>query len=146
MAVWTTAKARAAMVGAVLVALMVSSVSWFQARTTLSPVAARAGWGRPTVATRPTSQDEHQADDRGELAHLPPPFCSPTRSGATPPTGVASRAGTLAGARTGNARAGRVRACRSASKTLRTGSATGPARARSPARSYPQPGQWRQIT
>jgi hypothetical protein len=39
-----------------------------------------------------------------------------------------------------------VRACRSASKTLRTGSATGPARVTSPARSYPQPGQWRQIT
>src|SRR5512132_4092406 len=53
MAVCTTANARAAMLGPVLVATMASSTCWFQARTTLSPLPARAGWGLPTVATRP---------------------------------------------------------------------------------------------
>jgi hypothetical protein len=43
MAVWTTANARAAMVGAVLASLKVFSSCSFQARTTLSPLAARAG-------------------------------------------------------------------------------------------------------
>jgi hypothetical protein len=51
--VCTIASARAAIVGAVLVAAMVSSSCWFQASTTLSPVAARAG-ATPTRAASPT--------------------------------------------------------------------------------------------
>jgi hypothetical protein len=53
MAVWTTANARAAMVGPVLVATMASRTRWFQASTTLSPASARAG-ATPTRAVSPT--------------------------------------------------------------------------------------------
>ena len=52
MAVWTTANARAAMVGAVLVCWMLSRACWFQARTTLPPAAAPAG-GTPAGAVSP---------------------------------------------------------------------------------------------
>jgi hypothetical protein len=62
--------------------------------------------GSPNAGHQAQSQDEHHADDRGELAHCRHPSAEPTRSAATPLTAVASRAGTLAGARTGNARAG----------------------------------------
>src|SRR4029453_8730313 len=56
MAVCTIANARAATVGAGGRARVDSSVSWFQTRTRLSPVAARAGSGRPTLATSPRAR------------------------------------------------------------------------------------------
>src|SRR5215217_774840 len=67
MALWTTAKARAAMVGAVLVSLMAFRTCWFQATTTLSPVAACAGAKPTRAAVSPTLTATSTARMMGSL-------------------------------------------------------------------------------
>src|SRR5215208_8025620 len=68
MAVRTTANARAAMVGPVLVAVMAFRTCWFQARTTLSPVAACAG-ATPTLGRgQPNAHHQEHSQDDGEFA------------------------------------------------------------------------------
>ena len=67
MAVWTTANARAAMVGPVLVCLMAFTICWFQARTTLSPVAACAAATPTRAAVSPTLTTRSTARMMGSL-------------------------------------------------------------------------------
>src|SRR5918993_1151809 len=67
MAVWTTARARTAMVGPSLVCWMVSRTCWFQPRTTLSRVAAPAGATPPGAAVNPTLTAKSTAKIMGSL-------------------------------------------------------------------------------
>src|SRR5215207_11435128 len=87
MALWTTAKARAATLGPVLVSLKVSSSCWFQASTTLSPLTAWAGWDRPTPATRPRARTSTRPMTVVSLRICRHPSAEPTRSAAMPPHG-----------------------------------------------------------
>src|SRR5918995_2709495 len=82
MALWRTARARAAMVGPVLVAAMLSRSCWFQARTTLSPpVAAPAGARPARTAVNPTLQTRSRIRRIGSLravmAEPPRTWCGP---------------------------------------------------------------------
>ena len=136
MAVWMMARARAFTVGPRRTALIASSVSSFQPTTTLSPVAARTGWGRPTVATRPTIRMSTKPMTVVSLRICRRP--SAARPARSRRRRWASRrgSGTLAGARTGNARAGRVR------PAVQPPRHYGPVRR--PAR--PGPDRWRAVT
>jgi hypothetical protein len=145
MAVCTIASARAATVGAGGSLRIASSVSSFQTRTRLSPVAARAGWDRPSMAARPRVMMRTRPMTMVSLRISRHPSPGPTRPGVTPK--VASRV------EDSNPGGGKDREQRGAgqdlpciSKYLWTGSTTSPSERpdRRPAVT-PQPGQERQI-
>src|SRR5215208_6287911 len=97
MAVWTTARARAAMVGPVLVATMASRTCWFQARTTLPSVAAPAGATPTRAAVTPTLTANSTAKIMGNLrAAIASTTSSLVRTGDS-----AERAGAGCGGRAG---------------------------------------------
>jgi hypothetical protein len=126
MAVCTIASARAATVGPGGSLRIDSSVSSFHTRTRLSP-AARAGWGRPTVATKPKARMSTTPMTVVTLR------TAATLSQANPlgrdtADGSGVKSSNPGGGKDRERMCWRVRTCRSASKTLRTGSATGPAR------------------
>src|SRR5918993_4054167 len=102
MAVCTIASARAATVGAGGSLRIASSVSSFQTRTRLSPVAARAGWGRPTAATRPRIMMSTRPMTVVSLRICRHPSAVPTRPPATPKVASRVERSNPGGARTGN--------------------------------------------
>ena len=100
MAVWRTAKARAAIVGPVLVTAMLSKSCWFQAKTTLSPpVAAPAGAKPARPAVNPTlkmrSRTRMMGSLRAAMAEPPRTWCRPEYSAEHAGAGRGGRAGRL---------------------------------------------------